>query len=207
MRIALLGATGRTGQLVLAEAARRGHEVSALARHPQEVPLNDVVWVAGDIRDPQALTRVIEGTDVVISAVGARGRDADLHTVLARHTIAAMTTAGLSRYVGISVGGIDLADDEKGTRDRVIGALARALAGTATNDRVRELKAWQDSALDWTLIRVPRLVDGQTDDAAVVHPHRPPKGTTLHRSRLAALLVECATSESYACQAPFAADK
>ena len=33
MKIALLGATGRTGRLVLNEATARGHHITALARN------------------------------------------------------------------------------------------------------------------------------------------------------------------------------
>ncbi|QJY51166.1 NAD(P)H-binding protein (plasmid) [Pseudonocardia broussonetiae] len=34
MRVGVLGGTGRTGRLVVAEFVRRGHEVAALARDP-----------------------------------------------------------------------------------------------------------------------------------------------------------------------------
>lgn len=36
MKIAVLGATGRAGSAIVAEARRRGHEVLAVVRDPQK---------------------------------------------------------------------------------------------------------------------------------------------------------------------------
>ncbi len=38
LKIALFGATGMIGSRIAAEAARRGHQVTALARNPARVP-------------------------------------------------------------------------------------------------------------------------------------------------------------------------
>ena len=37
MRIVLLGATGFVGAALLSEALSRGHEVTAIARHPEKL--------------------------------------------------------------------------------------------------------------------------------------------------------------------------
>ena len=38
MKIAVLGATGRTGRLLVPELVRRGHSVSVLVRDPDRLP-------------------------------------------------------------------------------------------------------------------------------------------------------------------------
>ena len=43
MRLLVLGATGRTGRLVVAEALRRGHDVVALVRDPAAARLPERV--------------------------------------------------------------------------------------------------------------------------------------------------------------------
>ncbi|TFD67757.1 NAD(P)-dependent oxidoreductase [Cryobacterium ruanii] len=206
MKIALLGATGLTGRLVLREATARGHHINALARNGASLPEDGVAVHEGDICDLDAVTRVVQGADAVISAVGARGRDSNLHTLLAQNTTTAMRTMGVTRFVGISVGGLDVPGDRKGPRDRFIGALARTLAGGASEDRRREYEIWQASGLRWTLIRVPRLTDGEPNTASAIDVHIPPRGITLHRAALASLLVEYATAEKFIEQAPFAAN-
>lgn len=162
MRIALLGASGRTG--VLTQAQELGHQVIALVRDPGSVVTPGVLTVEGDVRDPAALDRIITDADAVTSAVGARGRTTDLHTVLAQNTIKAMKATKVGRFDGISVGGLDVPGDRKGPRDRLIGALARTLAGAATTARLRNLQAWQASTLKWTLIRDPRPHRRRTPD-------------------------------------------
>jgi len=62
-RLAILGATGRTGRLLLAQAKERGLEVNALARIPAE--LGDLRGTAnvveGSAIDPDAVERVVAG--------------------------------------------------------------------------------------------------------------------------------------------------
>ena len=41
MRIAVIGATGRTGRQVVAQALARGHAVTAVTRHPQSITVTD----------------------------------------------------------------------------------------------------------------------------------------------------------------------
>jgi putative NADH-flavin reductase len=41
MRIAVIGATGRTGRQVVAQALARGHTVTAVTRHPESITVTD----------------------------------------------------------------------------------------------------------------------------------------------------------------------
>ncbi len=70
MKVAVLGASGRAGSEITAELARRGHEVLAIARKPEAIKAAaGVTAIAGDAADSQALARLIEGSDAVISAL------------------------------------------------------------------------------------------------------------------------------------------
>jgi len=67
MKIALVGATGFVGSKILAEAISRGHTVTAICRHPENVaPHERVRAVKADVHDSAALTREFRGHDVVI---------------------------------------------------------------------------------------------------------------------------------------------
>jgi uncharacterized protein YbjT (DUF2867 family) len=75
LRIAVLGATGATGALVVRQALERGHTVVAVARDPSAVDAPEhqrLVRAAGDVLDPKGLEAAIAGSDVVISALGNR---------------------------------------------------------------------------------------------------------------------------------------
>ena len=69
MKIAIYGATGNVGQHLVAEAARRGHTVTALSRHEAELPAG-VEWVHGDLHDVEHVAAVASGHDVLITANG-----------------------------------------------------------------------------------------------------------------------------------------
>lgn len=70
MKVAILGASGRAGSEITKELARRGHEVLAIARNPDAIPrAPGVTPVTGDAFDPAGLSRLIQGSDAVISAL------------------------------------------------------------------------------------------------------------------------------------------
>lgn len=71
--IVIVGGTGYAGSAIVAEAASRGHEVTALSRTRPAEPTAGVRYVAGDATDPAVLASVISGADVVVGALAPRG--------------------------------------------------------------------------------------------------------------------------------------
>ncbi|MDN5516128.1 MAG: NAD(P)H-binding protein, partial [Pseudomonas sp.] len=67
MKIALIGATGYVGAPLLQEALNRGHQVTALVRHPQKLSAHpQLTAVEADVHDSTALARQLHGNDAVI---------------------------------------------------------------------------------------------------------------------------------------------
>jgi putative NADH-flavin reductase len=73
MRITVIGGTGFAGANVVAEAARRGHEVTAWSRHEPAEPEPGVTYKTGSMLDEATLARAVEGAEVVIEALSPRG--------------------------------------------------------------------------------------------------------------------------------------
>ena len=70
MKIALIGATGTVGTRLISELRRRGHQVTAIARHPDKPDRQDGVNPAvGDVQNENALAGVLSGHDVAIHSV------------------------------------------------------------------------------------------------------------------------------------------
>jgi uncharacterized protein len=70
MRIAVAGASGRAGSCITAELARRGHAVTAIARHPEKIAkLPNVVARQGDVLDQAGLAALWAGHDAAVSSV------------------------------------------------------------------------------------------------------------------------------------------
>jgi len=72
-RITVLGGTGYTGAAIVAEAAKRGHQVTAVNRSPVEAPVAGVEYVTGSALDAGVLDTVVTGRDAVVVALSPRG--------------------------------------------------------------------------------------------------------------------------------------
>ena len=72
MKIAVIGANGRTGRIVVKDALARGHHVVAVARtHQVSEPDDDNLTNAiADVHDADALDRALVGANAVVSALG-----------------------------------------------------------------------------------------------------------------------------------------
>lgn len=99
MKIALIGASGNAGSQILAELSRRGHQITAIARHPEKIAqLPGVSPVKGDVYDSENLPNLLRGHDVVASAVYFSASDPQL-------LINAVRSAGVARYMVVGGAG------------------------------------------------------------------------------------------------------
>ena len=70
MKIAVIGASGNVGARIVAELARRGHRVTAIARSPEKIAAQPhVTALRGDIADQGSLTQLLAGHDATVSSV------------------------------------------------------------------------------------------------------------------------------------------
>ena len=207
MRVAVLGATGATGRLVVDELVRRGHDVAALGRAVPAGGAPSVRWLEGDARDASAVGELVAGTDAVLSALGPRPGDARLHRDVTPLVVTAMQAAGVRRFVGVSGAGIDVPGDRKSRRDRLISALVRRFGGEAVRDKAAERELWAATDLDWTLVRPPRLVDGPATGRLEHAASASPRRTTLSRADLAVFCVDLVERPDYVRQAPLVAGR
>jgi uncharacterized protein len=71
MKIAIIGATGFIGSVILQEALQRGHQVTAIVRHPEKLPAHPALTAQkGDIRIEGEAAALLAGHAAVISAYG-----------------------------------------------------------------------------------------------------------------------------------------
>jgi uncharacterized protein len=67
MKLAIVGASGMIGSRIVVEAANRGHQITAIARHPENIPAAaGATAKAADVMDTAALTEAFRGADAVI---------------------------------------------------------------------------------------------------------------------------------------------
>jgi len=159
MNIIIFGATGSVGRLMVEQAVRQGHQVTAFSRSADPVDLRGTgAWtVQGDVRDPEAVAKAIEGNDAVICALGD-GRTGDIRAAGTASIIAGMKVAGVKRLICQSTLG---AGDSKGNlnffwKHVMFGFFLK----TAYADHQKQEALVRASGLDWTLVRPGGFTDG-----------------------------------------------
>ncbi len=144
MKVALVGASGNVGARILNELVTRGHDVTAIVRHPERVPAGPHVTAKkGDAADQTDLANLLKGHDAAISAV--RFADSDPHTL-----IEAVRASGVKRYLVVGgAGSLEVAPGKKliDTPEFPAAYKAEAAAGAAFLDMLRSEKD-----LDWTFL-------------------------------------------------------
>lgn len=209
MKIALIGATGRTGAHLLTTALDHGHDVTVLIRDPAKLPAEArerVRVVVGDATSPDDLADLLDGAEVVVSALGPSGKEGGLHARVAQAMVDQMTARGPRRFVGVSAAGIDVPGDRKPPKDKLISWLVRTTGGEMAKDKPAEYAIWAASDLDWTLVRPPRLVDGPVTGRPLEHdPHHSTRSITITRGDLAAFVIDVVEDNLYLRTAPFVA--
>ncbi|MEI9889382.1 MAG: NAD(P)-dependent oxidoreductase [Caulobacteraceae bacterium] len=151
MKVAVIGGTGRAGSQIALELARRGHQVTVLARHPEKAPkAAGVTAKAADINDAKAAAEALKGHDVVVSAL--RFLDAP-----ASEVVSVVKASGVPRYLVVGgaasllAGGSRLFDSPHFPE----AYKPEAGAGIAFLDA---LKA--EAGLDWTFVSPSMIFDG-----------------------------------------------
>ena len=152
MKIALLGATGFVGSRLLTEALNRGHQVTAIVRHPAKVTeKNDLLTVVtGDINDATQLPEQLAGHDIVLSAFNPGWDNPNIYNDSLAGLKAlekATEEAGVARYLVIGGAG-SLYLDGKQLVDGPEFPAAIKPGATAARDYLNVLK--QNTTLDWT---------------------------------------------------------
>jgi putative NADH-flavin reductase len=125
VRLAIFGATGRTGRYLTELALNAGHEVVVLVRDPAKLKLSHGrLRVVGDARDFDRVLEVVQGAGAVLSTLGPRRNspsDGEAHVIAVQNVIEAMRRTGVRRLVTVLGAAVDFPGDQKGLFDRLAG--------------------------------------------------------------------------------------
>jgi putative NADH-flavin reductase len=161
MKLLLLGATGPSGQQIVARALEQGHEVTILVRNPSKLNFNDarLTVVTGDIFDGETLVKYIQGKDVVISALGV-GKELKSNNLITRAVasiIPAMNTAGVKRLIFLSAFGVGPTYSQASVIQKIV---FRTFLRNIYADKNAGSEQLRSSGLQWTLVSPVLMSDG-----------------------------------------------
>lgn len=187
MKLLVLGATGGTGLQIVRQAVEQGHSVTALVRSPNRLQSfqNSIDIQQGDLLSKPQLEKILPGHDAVLSAFGPRAPIAKGEEHLLQQFAAvltgAMQSAQVRRVIVESVAFL--------FKDAIFPPaylLGRLLFPSVVADAAAMEKILQSSGLDWTLVRPPRLTDGERSaHYRMREGHLPPFGLSISRADVA----------------------
>jgi putative NADH-flavin reductase len=163
MKVVVFGASRGVGLQVVEQALQAGHVVTAFVRSPAlfAVQHANLIVFQGDALDGVAVEKAIAGQEAVISALGpTRPPVPHMMEIAAKNIVAGMQKQGVTRIVSTTGAGVRQAEDQPKFIDHFIGFLLNLLAKEVVLDSAANVKVIQDSGLDWTIVRFPRLMDG-----------------------------------------------
>lgn len=164
MKIIVFGASRGVGRKVVEQALEAGYVVTAFVRSPEKFGVKhpNLTVFKGDSMDALAVDKAIEGHEAVISALGpTRPPVPHMMEMSAKNIVAAMKKYGVQRLVSTTGAGVRQAEDEPKFIDRFIVLLLNLLAKDVVLDSAENVKMIQASELGWTIVRFPRLTDGE----------------------------------------------
>jgi len=200
MKIAIFGASGRTGILTVYQALDKGHQVTAFARNPTTVTIQHKNFkvIQGDILEYDKVKQAVEGQDVIISALGVESRKPT--TVLSegtRNILMAMEEYKVRRFICMSSAGI-LGNDAGFVFGKIILPL---FLKQVFLDKVRQMKIVRESNLDWVIIRPTGLTDAPKTGKYKITMGAP-VSRRIPRADVADFMLKLTTDKQYDRQMP-----
>lgn len=158
MRLAIFGATGRTGRVAVTQALEAGHQVTAFVRSPEGLTVRhrDLDTLVMPTLDSEVLRSGLAGVDAVVSTLVGSVRNGSPARTWTAAALGAMEENGVRRVLVTSAAPIGEQGPRKSLPYRIVGWIFR----DAHRDLAEMETVVRSSPLDWTVVRPPRLTNG-----------------------------------------------
>lgn len=161
-RLLIVGATGGTGRLLLAQALERGFEVTALVRNRSRLQVDHprLTVVQGDVLDSAAVEAAMRGQDAVLSTLGHKRffYPTRILSEGTRNIVRAMESQGVKRLVSVTSLGIGDSAGRLGLLYTLF--VIPVILPFYFWDKARQERIIAGSGLDWVIVRPGALTNG-----------------------------------------------
>lgn len=155
MKIGIIGATGKAGSKITAEALHRGHQVTPLVRNAGKVTREDLDVIEKDLFDLKYAD--ISDFDVLVNAFNAPAGREELHQTSIAHLISILKGHDLPRLIVVGGAGSLFVDKEQTTRLAETSDFPKAFKPTSQfmNEAFQLLQGTTD--VKWTYLSPPAI--------------------------------------------------
>jgi len=196
------------GGYLLQEALARGYAVRALARTPAKLgEFSDrITIVQGDARDPVVIEELLQGSDVVVSALGPVKADGDaarfISTTATGNVLKAMDKTGTSRLLVVSGAAVVMPGDDRNFLGWWIRTLVQIGLQRTLQDKQAEYELLAASSVDWMLVRCP-VIDPEPFRMTPLKSLVTPPAFRVRAGELARFVMDQLDDRQFSHQGPF----
>ena len=166
MKVTIFGATGFSGQAILADSIKQGHEVTILVRDASKIPIKhqNLTIIEGNVLNPQTVASVLHHQEAVIQCLGVSGKgDGKPTTFISDATkiiVDEMQNQKIKRLIAMSnVGAGNSIAFQPWFFTKIILPYFMKWLKVIIEDKNRMEPIIMNSNLDWTIVRCPNIVD------------------------------------------------
>jgi putative NADH-flavin reductase len=172
------------------------------AHNPFTGSIERLIVIQGDITDKTAVRRAIEGSDVVVSALGSwHTKQKNILNSAMQTIIPAMQAIGMTRLITLTGSGAKWSADEFDLFDRLGRRMLMLFAPAILRDSEAHLQQLDESTLDWTCLRSPVMTKGKGAHYVLRHTLNTPF-STIPRAAVVRCMLDQALADTEIRQAP-----
>ena len=161
MNIIIFGASGHTGQELVAQALSNGHSVTAFVRTPGKLTITHekLKVLQGNVNDYSAVENAIRNHEAVLSALGVSKPLKNDPQVIEgiKNTVMAMGRMNVKRFIYLSFLGVE---DSRHDAGFMIKYIISRIVHNEIADHEEKERLILSSSLEYTIVRPPKLTNG-----------------------------------------------
>ena len=188
MLVAVIGAGGHVSKYIVPELLKMGFAVRVLSRSGSHGNPNCEVFT-GDALNANDINNFLSGADAVINCIGQLKNASGFYTRVTENIISAMRSNRLRRVILITNSAVMLSTDVRTVMTEIGSAVFKLLFPKMMVDKNEEVKLLMNSDLDWTIFRLPLVMDGNSSKSVQFSYNRM-GGLRIFSRQVAAAVVE-----------------
>jgi uncharacterized protein YbjT (DUF2867 family) len=213
MKILILGATGRTGKLLVEEAVKQGFDINVLVRDENKLTVESaaIMVFEGTPANPTVLLKAMHGCDAILSALNI-SRTSDFPWAALR-TPKDFLSAGMKNIIDVAEQLkvkriiITTAWGVSETKDEIpwwfAWLISHSKIGYAYRDHEQQEALLKNSSLNYTIVRPAGLTNSlKSKDVIVSFDNYPKPSLTISRKNVALFMLNALKNDLYCKQCP-----
>ena len=206
--LAVIAANGRAGRAFVLKALDAGYEVRAGYHAANNLPSHErMTAISCDATNEEDVRTLLSGADVVVSLIGhVKQSPPNIQTDSMKVIAKVMNDIGINRIISLTGTGVRFPGDTPSIIDRLLNIAIKYIDPARIKDGIRHVEYLQSTNLDWTILRVLKLINSAEQKPVYLSPAGPAELLT-SRDRVASAILKIIEEGGYIKSAPIVVGK